>query len=254
MERFVYGSEQFRDRLGDDAHLAGELEFLGSVVRPGMHVMDIGANRGVTTVAIAKAVGASGRVYAFEPVPEYYAELQSNLSRNGVDNVRTYMLALSDRTGRIPFYRHGEGSGVTPAGGATKISVKAASLPDVLAKCEIARIDLINLDCEGSELLVLRAGQAVLQRHGPGIFCEIHHGYLRELGQSADAVVELLRSIGYEVRPIQVTDLSAATSFGECSHIYAFQRGPLGNSQTRTTAAAGRPASDGGGRGPRAVP
>jgi len=224
MERFIYSSKEFWDGLRNNAHHAGEVEFLRSIARPGMRVMDIGANRGVTTVALAKQVGSSGRVYAFEPVPEYYAELRSNLSCNGVDNVSTYMLALSDRTGRMGFYKHGEGSGITPTEDATETWVEATTLANFLAEHRIAGIDLMNMDCEGSELFALQGAQAILQGQAPRIFCEIHHGYLRELGQSAEGVVRLLGKIGYDVRPIQVVELHAETSLRECSHIYARKR------------------------------
>jgi hypothetical protein len=92
---------------------------------------------------------------------------------------------------------------------------------DFLAEQGEDRIDFLNLDCEGSELLVLQGARSCLEEHGPEIFCELHRGYLAALDQSVDHVVDLLRELGYEIRPVRVEDLTAETTVEECSHIYA---------------------------------
>ena len=46
-----------------------ETKFLRHLLQPGQQVMDIGANYGVYTHSMARKVGASGRVWAFEPAP-----------------------------------------------------------------------------------------------------------------------------------------------------------------------------------------
>jgi len=223
MNSFVFGSEEFQRELQSSPHEAGEVEFLRSVLRPGMHVVEAGANRGVTAVAIAKEIGGKGHLYAFEPVPAFYGELQENLLRNEALNVSAHQLALSNRRGRIQFYKHGEGSGITPAQDAEVLYVESTTVTDFLAEQGGDRIDLLNLDCEGSELLVLQGAQCILEEHGPRIFCEIHRGYLAELNQSADDVVGLLSELGYEVRPLRVEHLNAETSVEECSHVYAWR-------------------------------
>ncbi|KPK50881.1 MAG: hypothetical protein AMK72_01135 [Planctomycetes bacterium SM23_25] len=65
------------------------------------------------------------------------------------------------------------------------------------------RIHLLNLDCEGSELLVFQGGRALLERQLPQIFCEIRRGYLDSLRQSPEDVVGFLKPIGYGVRPLR---------------------------------------------------
>jgi FkbM family methyltransferase len=186
-----------------------------------MRVIDAGANRGVTTVAIARKVGQGGHVYAFEPVPEYYAALEKNLSRNAAHNASAHRLALSNRTGPIRFYRHGEGSGIAPADDAEPLWVEATTVTAFLAGQSVSTIDLLSLDCEGSELLVLQGAEAVLKEQCPGIFCEIHHGYLRALGQRVQDVVGLLTRLGYVVQPLHVERLEKKVSVDECSHIWA---------------------------------
>jgi FkbM family methyltransferase len=43
---------------------------MARVVRPGMVAVDVGANVGVHTLWLARAVGRDGRVHALEPEPE----------------------------------------------------------------------------------------------------------------------------------------------------------------------------------------
>ena len=63
--------QTFREQLREDPHHNGEIEFLESALNPGMVVIKGGAHCGVTTIASARAVGPTGRVHAFEPVPEH---------------------------------------------------------------------------------------------------------------------------------------------------------------------------------------
>ena len=226
MNEFVLESEEFRRELQNSPHEAGEVEFLRSVLRPGMHVIEAGANRGVTAVAIAREIGSVGRLYTFEPVPEFYEELKASLVRNDAQNVSAHQLALSNQPGRIELYKRGGESGITPAEDAEMLRVEATNIADFVAEHKIDRVDLLYLDCEGSELLVLRGAKRILEEQGPQIFCELHREYLKELGHSADDVTTLLTGIGYDVRPLQVENLDAETSLDDCSHIYASRPAP----------------------------
>ncbi len=220
MEPFTF-DQAFRDQLRENPHHNGEIEFLESVLTPGMIVIEGGAHCGVTTVATARAVGPTGCVHAFEPVPEHFDCLQKTLAANGITNVAPHNLAISDRAGCLPFYLHGTGSGVTPADDADKIEVDAITLLEFLRSEHVPRIDFLSLDAEGSELLIFRHSRAILEKQHPAIFCEVHRSYLEALGQSVGEVVTFLEAAGYRVRPIQVEDLEGATDFDTCSHISA---------------------------------
>lgn len=221
---FVYNSQEFRDALSQDLHQSGEVCFLQSITKTGMTVVEGGANKGITTVALAKTAGQNGRVYAFEPVPEYYDNLQDALLRNGVENVNTFKLALGKKSERISFYKREGGSGITSEKGGERLWVESVTLNDFIIVEEVEKIDLLNLDCEGSELYVFEGASEVLKNDHPLIFCEIHHDYLRELGQTAYNVADYLRQFKYEVQPIQVEDLEQDVDLETCSHIYAYPK------------------------------
>jgi len=227
LELFVYDSPSFQTQLRQDAHHYGEVTMLQAMAERGMVVLELGANKGVTAVALAKSVGPQGQVHAFEPVPEYYAALIENLRLNEVDNVRVHQLAVTDKESEINYYKHGEGSGIVQANDAEKIVVGTTSLDNFIAEQALERVDLINMDCEGAELLVLRAGKKTLQQNAPHILCEIHHDYLSRLGQSAHDVVEYLHLLGFQVVPVSVEALDEDVTLESCTHICAVTNGNL---------------------------
>jgi len=221
MDEFTYDSPVFQRELQNQAHPAGEVRLLKSMAKPGMRVIDIGANRGLTTVALARNVGSRGHVYAFEPVPEYYDVLKANLARNAADNASAHQLALSNRTGQIRFYKHGQGSGITRTDDAEVLWVEATTVEDFLSEQDTNTIDLLNLDCEGSELLVLEGAEVVLREQSPQILCEIHHEYLKELGQSVVDVASFLSPFDYVVQALDVEKPGEEVRLEVCSHIWA---------------------------------
>ena len=64
-----------------------EMAIIAQLIRPGMVVVDVGANVGTHTLALAKLVGAGGHVVALEPQPFVFRLLSANLLLNGCRNV-----------------------------------------------------------------------------------------------------------------------------------------------------------------------
>jgi FkbM family methyltransferase len=221
IELFLYDSPAFKDFLKDNPHEAGEMKFLESIVKEGMHVIDIGANIGITTVAIAKRIRRRGKLYSFEPVPEYFKILKDNVSSNGLENVKVYELAVTDQVGRIYFYQKELSSGIVFEEGAKRFEVSTTTIDRFLSEEKIGRIDLINMDCEGSELLVLRGAKETLSKNKVKIFCEIHHDFLKQLGQSVQDLVQYLQGLEFQVQSVSLNDLKMGNNFEKCEYIYA---------------------------------
>lgn len=225
MEAFVYDSPEFKSHLEQSAHVRGEVQLLQSITRPGMTAVDVGANRGITTVTLARAVGSRGRVYAFEPVPAFYAVLQASLVRNRVSNVVSSPEAVGDESGTIAVYERGGGSGIVADDNAPAFEVHRITLDEFLRRRRVPSVDVLNADCEGSELLMLRGGEETLKTHSPRVFCEIHHDFLRQLGQSAGDLIEYLEWHGYTVRPMIIEEPKAEADPDSCTHVYAHRPG-----------------------------
>ena len=221
IEFFLYNSPVFKNFLKDNPHEGGEVKFLESIVEEGMNVIDIGANIGITTVAIAKRIGRGGKLYSFEPVPEYFNILKENVSSNGLENVKVYELAVTDGVGRAYFYQKGLSSGIVFEEGAEKFEVYTTTIDRFLSQEKMERIDLINMDCEGSELLVLNRAKETLCKNRVKIFCEIHHDFLKQLGQSVEALVEYLQGLEFQVQSVSLNDLKVGNNFENCEYVYA---------------------------------
>jgi protein-L-isoaspartate(D-aspartate) O-methyltransferase (PCMT) len=86
---------------GGEKHL---LELLISRLHPADTVYDIGANIGLYTVLLAKAVGDQGLVIAFEPNSQIYTQLEENVDFNSLPNVRCFRQALGERSAEGKLY------------------------------------------------------------------------------------------------------------------------------------------------------
>ncbi|MCD6505693.1 FkbM family methyltransferase [Candidatus Poribacteria bacterium] len=220
MRYFIYNSPAFKSYLDSSSHVRGEVEFLRLITRKGMVGMDIGGNVGVTTVTMAKEIGEEGKVYAFEPNPGNIEALKRNLAINGLKNVKLIQMAVSDKVGEVDFY----GSTIIPEEGAQRRRVKTISLDRFADEERLERVDLINMDCEGSELLVLRGAEKTLQNNDVKIFCEVHHGFLERLGQSVQDIVSYLESLGFQVYGVSLEDLSLKEEIDKPEYIFAAKR------------------------------
>ena len=65
-------------------------------VAVGDTVLDIGANIGVHSLNLAKMVGKTGKVYAFEPIPFLREKLLANIKLNQASQISIIPVALSD--------------------------------------------------------------------------------------------------------------------------------------------------------------
>src|ERR1019366_1804983 len=132
----------------------------------GMTFVDVGACYGIYTLVAAKLVGANGRVIAFEPATRSYAVLQENIKLNGLSNVRTYRVALSDRIGLRKLY-HQPDPGRNSLGMPQGISdapeeVETNTLDSVLGSDPSECVNVMKLDVEGAEELVFRGAREII--------------------------------------------------------------------------------------------
>jgi FkbM family methyltransferase len=131
-------------------------------------VADIGAHVGLLTRPLAKIVGPSGRVCAFEPDPSLFALLQQNVSR--YPQVSAFPIAISDSLGVADFHLHPRSgmsnSLVNAWQDASTISVACESFDHWAQKEGVTGFRMIKIDVEGAESLVLRGMEATIS-HNP---------------------------------------------------------------------------------------
>lgn len=158
----------------------GVLKFAQTRIGKGSTVLDIGAHIGEWTLLFSDLVGPSGRVVAFEPDPVARASLKTNLGMNGISNVTVEEMSVSDKTGKAILRAERFGSGLSSimrprleGGGYKELQVDSTTLDEYCGTHGISP-HWIKIDAEGSEPLIVRGMQRVIQDKHPQAILEFH--------------------------------------------------------------------------------
>jgi len=168
-----------------------------SHLREGMTVMDVGANLGLYSLLISRAIGPSGKVYAFEPVPEIFARLKEHIALNNATNVIPVPIALSDEKGKAKMSVRGGESSLFRHLSNEFVEVQVERLDDFVEREKIERVDAIKLDVEGAELKVIRGADKTIRRDKPILMVEIQAATLQAAGTTPEELFENIISYGY---------------------------------------------------------
>jgi FkbM family methyltransferase len=182
-------------------------------VRRGDVVLDIGANIGVVTLLLARCVGPSGIVHAFEPNARVRELLAKSASMNGFTNIKLHGIALGSQPGsfefNIPRDNAGQGSFIYHKNKADcdTIKVPVRRLSEVAGEQGITKVRLIKIDVEGFESEVLLGATETLQTVRPDLI-------LFETNETVDVpfsqrpVVKILRMADYRFMALPKSVLS----------------------------------------------
>ena len=179
-----------------------EFRFFSNMIDPDGAILDVGANIGIMTVALAKKY-PNTTVYAFEPIPENMKALERACRFYGINNVQLFAMALGVRDEEIKM--------VMPVVGQSKMqglthivepdetitgnlyTVSMQRMDHIESLSSISKISAIKIDVENFEFFVLKGGEALLKKHKPIVFCELWNNERRSL------CFELMKSLGYNI-------------------------------------------------------
>lgn len=147
--------------------------------RPGDVVIDAGAFIGDTACYFSRKVGESGKVFAFEAVPESACFARKNMQLNHCENVEIVPMALSDRksTFSIALNAHSNsGASLVPVRStdSSLISVESTTLDDFCTNTGLD-IDFIKSDIEGSEMQLLHGAKRIIANQSPVCAIALYH-------------------------------------------------------------------------------
>ena len=171
---------------------------LTKLLKPGMNVLDIGANIGCHTLPMAQLVGPNGQVIAFEPMNWARKKLNRNIELNDFTNITVVDTALSEKPDKKKTrfknnwpldHKH------RPEASAEQLIVMDTL--DNYIDSNNLKVDRIKIDVDGYEYKVFKGAQDLLNDQKPIILTEF--GYTtNRFGDKVEDMVDYLKEIGYE--------------------------------------------------------
>ncbi|MCG2591239.1 FkbM family methyltransferase [Ramlibacter sp. XY19] len=215
----IYVTKSYLEYYGGgnyDSFLSG---FIARQELAGKAVFDLGSFVGVNSLQLARLVGPTGRVCAFEPNPFNADRLRMNLSENPdlEARVRVFPLALSNEQGTVRFNLHRNvDAGVSSASylqgarttlseetlvelGFQEMDVMTCTLDEFVRRTGI-KPALLKIDIEGSEHLALLGAMATMKEAAPALMVELHSTYC------AVMVLNTLDTLGYSSELLHIEE------------------------------------------------
>jgi FkbM family methyltransferase len=143
---------------------------------------DLGANIGYTALLLARALGASGHVVAFEPLPDNLHRLHQAVDLNGLEaRIMVVPAAVGASLGQGTFRIHASGGmGRLEDGAGRQDGFVAAATVDVVTLDDFvfgeghAAPAVIKMDLEGGEAAALAGMSRLLRERRPSLLMELH--------------------------------------------------------------------------------
>lgn len=204
---WVFRADQFVSRslalYGEYA--VAEVEVFRQLVRPGLTVVEAGANIGSHSVFLARAC-SPGPFFAFEPQQRVFQMLCANLTINAITNARAFPDALGVEAGvvemALPDYRAAGNVGRATllaepqplTGGAARVRVSTLDAFDLPA------CDFLKIDVEGFEANVVKGAERTIRAHRPVIYTE--NDRKAQQGELIDLLAGLDYRLYWHVAPL----------------------------------------------------
>lgn len=184
-----------------------QISFFKKFIQPGDLALDIGANIGHMSVAMAFAAGKEGQVLAFDPNPHVFRILEINAGLNpDHTNIRPLNFAITDEEAEF-FYHSSEASfnngGISRQDSgrhgrfALPTKVKGIVLEQFLTEhypALMPKLALIKIDTEGYDKEIIRSIHNLLDKNKPVVISEC---FSKTTPDERTDHFQLLAEIGY---------------------------------------------------------
>ena len=172
-----------------------EMRLFASLLSPDDQVVEVGANIGTHTIALAKAV-PNGGVHAFEPQPVIFQNLCANLSANCCENVLAWPAAVGREKGRlivppVDYSSPGNFGGISLKESGDGVEIDVLRLDDYASGMQSLR--LLKIDVEGMEKQVIEGGRETIMRLRPIMYVE------NDRVEHSQALIETLWDLKYRL-------------------------------------------------------
>lgn len=178
------------------------------LLRPGMFVVDIGANIGLYTVLSSSRVGSAGKVVAIEPERTNCTFIAKSLEANHFTNTTIHQKALSDKNGEITLFlcesNNADHRIYNATQGSTSLGRKSVQIPtarldDILGDDRV-KVDLIKMDIQGAEAIALEGMRNTLNGNPElKMVMEFWPWGLQQAGSDPIKLLKDIREIGFDI-------------------------------------------------------
>lgn len=180
------------------------IRHIRSFLTPGAVCVDVGAQMGYLSLAMATCAGRKSVVHAFEPEGSNAARFMENMALNNIQNVHLHREAISNVEGMLQLFlsktaNAGTHSTLYNESTVTESSIQIpATTLDAFARAnDLQRLDLIKVDVEGAELEVLQGADTVLRAYRPRVILELCDQLQIGRGLSSRKIKEFMVERGY---------------------------------------------------------
>ena len=195
-----------------------EVRLFFAFLKPGMHIVDVGANIGIYSIIACKKLKEKngGGIWAFEPSSENYERLLKNLSLNKCNDLVTPVnLGLGNKDNEKLSLRRDSGYGdaeryILPDNKPPREelpnikrkvegeNVKLTTLDSFMEKINNSRVDFIKMDTEGYEYFGLQGARKILASNPNMVFMvECTELGTKRAGHTQQDVYDILNEFGF---------------------------------------------------------
>jgi FkbM family methyltransferase len=183
--------------------------------------IDIGANVGALTLAMADLVGKQGEVYSFEPGPRNYARLSFNINLNeGFDKIiQPIEMGVSNKEGKLYWEEEMHNLGNAELKNKGSIEVPVTTIDKFFNNKSLGKVGFVKVDIEGMELEAFKGGIETWKAHEPIFYFETLEPFRYRDGIDIFNEIELFfKSIDYSLYNINKIDAITKTTSNDLSN------------------------------------
>ena len=208
------GLISYVERHGADFIEPGTRGLISKLLKPGDVAVDVGANCGIHSITMVRAVGEDGQVYAFEPTPDMAAALRYTTVLSGARSLHVVPMAVIDKPKKTKLYsfNHSPENSVFPTFNVDPqsisfVDVEACSLDSYFP--EGSRVDLVKADVEGAEPLVFKGMTRVIQENPEiKIILEVAPSHFERSGIDLGNFIAQIEELNFKIFAIDEEDSS----------------------------------------------
>ena len=177
----ISGDDDYLREMGEEFE-PDNVVFLTRLCDDDSRVLDIGANIGMTAIALSQ-ICPRGRIAAIEPLPRTFQYLQRNVAKAAFSNIKIFNFALGSNEGPVLMQGHPSNFASSFIADNYKIpnsdhfaeKVMVRRLDAAFSELSLDRLDFMKVDVEGFELEVFEGAKETLATYKPIVFLEMNH-------------------------------------------------------------------------------